>query len=715
MKHLMNNLASRNCQPDFELLEPRLLLSQVALPLDALGFSGDVPALQAASLATEPGTAEAATGTLIAGVPAYYWHRGCGPTAAGMVIGYWDTQGYDDLVVGDATTQTSDVDNMIASPEHYADYALPIDGTSTGILPDKSSTGGAHANNSVADWMQTSWSSRNNYYGWSWFSNMDDGLDGYAQAQGYTDANAWNETWGAFEWNDLVAEVDAGRPMLFLVDTEGNGLTNHIITAIGYDATTNQYAAHDTWDYSVHWYDFAPLGSGQPYGIYGATFFDPGTASADDTLPTAALTVADVTNPDATTHTFTVTYSDNVAIDESDITGTNVRVTAPDGTGQYAALIGVDVDSDGTPRTATLRITAPGGTWGASVSGTYTVSIRASQVSDTSGNFVVAGDLGTFEVALPDEIAPSAGLVVADILANGNTTHTFTVTFSDNEAVDVSTFDSSDVRVTGPNGFDQLATFIGADVSTDGTPRTATYSVTCPGTTWYSADNGTYTMSLESGQVSDTSGNVALGAALGQFDVSITPPQIDKVPHTTETPDLRGVYFSVPKKKAKAGSTVGATFEVANTTGISSGTFTVSFYLTAADTVTSADYLIGQYTVDAIGDSGATGELIASLILPSWASPDSPYVDGVKVYRIGMVIDSADSVAESDETNNANRGTGLDSELITVRSTRKERRAASGGGSASKAEKKALKLERKRLKAEARELRRQAKLAASGG
>ena len=387
--------------PDFESLEPRLLLSQTAFPLDAIGFVGDTPLVEAAAAGAEVDAGGAGAGTLIAGVPAYYWYRGCGPTAAGMVIGYWDTQGYDDLVVGDASTQTPDVDNMIASPEHYTDYALPIDTTATGLLADKSETGGAHANNSVADWMRTSWSSVNNYYGWSWFSNMDDGLDGYAQSQGYAGANAWNESWGAFTWNDLVAEVDAGRPMLLLVDSDGNAYTDHIVTAIGYDATTNQYAAHNTWDYSVHWYNFGPLTPGQAWGIYGATFFDPGALpSTDETAPSAELSVTDVTGSESSTHTFTVTFSDDVAIDVSDITRTNVRVTGPNGFGQYADLAGVDDRTDGTPRTATLFVTAPNGAWDLADNGTYTVSIRASQVSDTSGNFVPAGALGTFDVAL---------------------------------------------------------------------------------------------------------------------------------------------------------------------------------------------------------------------------------------------------------------------------------------------------------------------------
>ena len=39
-------------------------------------------------------------------VPSYLWRHGCGPTAVGMVIGYYDILGYDDLIPGSAVTQT---------------------------------------------------------------------------------------------------------------------------------------------------------------------------------------------------------------------------------------------------------------------------------------------------------------------------------------------------------------------------------------------------------------------------------------------------------------------------------------------------------------------------------------------------------------------------------------------------------------------------------
>ena len=66
---------------------------------------------------------------------------------------------------------------------------------------------------------------------------------------------------------------------------------------------------------------------------------------------------------------------------------------------------------------------------------------------------------------------------VADITETGGATHAFTITYTDDVAVDVSDLDAFDIRVTGPGSYDQLATFVSVDVATDGTPRTAMYRI----------------------------------------------------------------------------------------------------------------------------------------------------------------------------------------------------------------------------------------------
>jgi len=196
----------------------------------------------------------APTTVVIPGVPAYIWYRGCGPTSAGMIVGYWDGNGFGDLVVGDASDTTGNLDNihdMIASPEHYADYGDPS------LNPDLSELGGAHENNCVADFMRTSQSYYSMSYGWSLFNYADNGLYEYAQYRGYSDATAWNEAWYSDTlWDNIVADIDAGYPVMLLVDTNGDGGSDHFIPAIGYNDTTMQYAAYNTYDTTVHWYDY---------------------------------------------------------------------------------------------------------------------------------------------------------------------------------------------------------------------------------------------------------------------------------------------------------------------------------------------------------------------------------------------------------------------------------------------------------------------------
>jgi hypothetical protein len=206
-----------------------------------------------------------------------------------MVIGYWDGQGYGNLVPGDASTQTTAVNTMIASGNteldtgtNYADYCHPRDDTyplPSSPIPDKSEPpiGDEHADHCVADYMKTSQSYYGNYYGWSYFSHMATALQGYTRQTLGGDYFAITENlympWsGTLNWNSLRAEIDAGRPMVFLVDTDANGGTDHFVTVIGYGEIggTQYYACLTTWSgYGVRWHKFAPIAEGQPWGIFG--------------------------------------------------------------------------------------------------------------------------------------------------------------------------------------------------------------------------------------------------------------------------------------------------------------------------------------------------------------------------------------------------------------------------------------------------------------
>ena len=251
-------------------------------PIDAQSTTGPIPPI---NCDTGLNPSSLSGKTVIAGVPAYIWRHGCGPTAAGMVIGYWDRYGYEDLIPGDATYQNKAVNQVIASggkssdpnpsgsEQHYEDYARPED-TRPNLLDDDYITQGRtpHSNDCIADYMKTSRSTLGNYYGSSWFSYVDDALLDYISwVNTNYKVSVNNLHWGGLTWDNYCNEIDANHPVIFLVDTDGNGNTDHFVTAIGYDDNKN-YACYDTWDKKAHWYDFSKIASGNPWGIYGATF-----------------------------------------------------------------------------------------------------------------------------------------------------------------------------------------------------------------------------------------------------------------------------------------------------------------------------------------------------------------------------------------------------------------------------------------------------------
>ncbi len=249
---------------------------QIGSPLaDAQSTSGPVPP-RGVSPGLPPGTLDYEV--VISDVPAYLWYNGCGPTAAGMVIGYWAEQGFNSLVGGDASSQTQAVNDMISSSGNYDDYCLPID-YSPNLLPDLSEPppGDEHDDNCVADFMRTSQSHHLNYYGWSWFSDVPGALEDYSRwSDDHYQPTARNITWFQLTWNTVCTEIDANRPLVFLVDSDANGFTDHFVTVIGYgeQSGTSMYACYDTWDLAIHWYEFERIQTGQPFGIYGATTFD---------------------------------------------------------------------------------------------------------------------------------------------------------------------------------------------------------------------------------------------------------------------------------------------------------------------------------------------------------------------------------------------------------------------------------------------------------
>ena len=225
-----------------------------------------------------PGVSVFQQGGVLSNSPNYDWWYGCSPTSAGMMMGYYDRNGYagqtfDNLVPG-GTAELSTfgagpyiANDTIASSGHIADFY------SGGYLASGDDvTPPFHSFNSLADFMGTSQDSTGNPNGSTGFFYYPNGaalhdyqlsspnLDGmygigeYINYRGYdttteglytqlTDNNYFGQPPGLFSgftFADYTAEIDAGRPVMIHVE-------GHSMFGYGYVDGTTTINVYDTW------------------------------------------------------------------------------------------------------------------------------------------------------------------------------------------------------------------------------------------------------------------------------------------------------------------------------------------------------------------------------------------------------------------------------------------------------------------------------------
>jgi len=189
-----------------------------------------------------------ASSNKIEAVPDYTWYKGCSPTAAANVLGFWDDHGYPLLVVG-GTSATGNV---------------------TSLIEDLASAMGTTSDGSTSAW------------------NIDEGIIAVCNSPEY--GNEYNfdadNEYFTLSWNAYKSEINAGRPMIYHVsghETYGN----HSMTGVGWvelqDEDGSKFCiVHDTWsttpeDVEVVWgwlakYALTQIipGNGEPVIIYVA-------------------------------------------------------------------------------------------------------------------------------------------------------------------------------------------------------------------------------------------------------------------------------------------------------------------------------------------------------------------------------------------------------------------------------------------------------------
>jgi hypothetical protein len=257
------------------------------------------------STASLPESNIAASLNTITGVPAFSWSFGCSPTAASMIGGYYDRNGYPDVYTGPTNAGVMPLNNDLywstwvdsggeinhrcplsatqngldgrTKRGHVDDYWIEYENAGPDPFITNSWTEHTHGE-SFGDYMGTSQSSSpmNNIDGGTTFWNdvngqkvttadlfafgpeyyNSSGLYGIHEfywSRGYTVLEAYNQyiyPYGSntegFTYEQYKAEIDSGRPVLLHV-------TGHSMVGVGYnDSSSNLMYIHDTWDHSVH-------------------------------------------------------------------------------------------------------------------------------------------------------------------------------------------------------------------------------------------------------------------------------------------------------------------------------------------------------------------------------------------------------------------------------------------------------------------------------
>jgi hypothetical protein len=239
----------------------------------------------------------------------------------------------------------------------------------------------------------------------------------------------------------------------------------------------------------------------------------------DELGPVAVLTPADVYKPNtASTKTIEINYFDASGVKTSSLGTGDIEVAWPDGTLATPTL--TQVTGSGTSVKATYTMSVPGGFTAADLArqGTYFVTVRDQEVSDNLGNLNGALSAGSFRVFI-DNQPPSASGGASDVTDSAQDAE-ISVFYGDDPGIDQTTLDDLDIRITGPNGFNQPVTLLNVDAP-DGSSANATYRLPAPAGGWALTQNGTYHIILQSNQVADLSGNFALTADVGTFDINL--------------------------------------------------------------------------------------------------------------------------------------------------------------------------------------------------
>jgi hypothetical protein len=239
----------------------------------------------------------------------------------------------------------------------------------------------------------------------------------------------------------------------------------------------------------------------------------------------------------------------------------------------------------------------------------------------------------------PTDTTPPTAAIAAPIANPGADTAMvdFAVNFSDDTAINVASITNGDVTIAGPNGFSENAILL--STSGSGQNVTGNFQALGPNGIFSAAANGHYTISLNAGSVTDTSGNGVAGAALGGFDVNVA--------QVAPGPNLSGTVLNIPKTIAPSSKKNKITFRVANTgTNAFSGNVAVKVYASASGQVDKKSIvLIPNATLAKLNLAAGAGKNFTLAFNAPAKTLDAQY-------HLIVVLDPANKITEQFKSDN---------------------------------------------------------------
>ena len=249
--------------------------------------------------------------------------------------------------------------------------------------------------------------------------------------------------------------------------------------------------------------------------------------------------------------------------------------------------------------------------------------------------FVLTPDSG------PDVAPPVAVATAGNITALNPYAEFIQVTFWDNVSVLNTSIAAGAVRVTGPNGYNQVATFYTGTPAADARKIVATYYVGGPGGVWNAAANGVYSVAVEPGVVRDVTGNFMPGGIAGTFTVNTeTKPVVSIAPTAAITMAVPATFTlsALSSFPYAAGDVFNVTIDWKN-----DGTDVQTITGPTGTAVTHTFTSIGQFTIRVVGTDVhgvSSGDTLLPVFVGNAGNPQvwsaAPGLPGSRRLAVGL-------------------------------------------------------------------------------